>query len=85
MRMTCMVMVVFGLRPLTMLVCAMLVCAMLVPAMLMRVPVMVMIVGRARNDLRYKVVFLGRCYLLVRDLDADSCGGHTASHHALCT
>ena len=75
MRMTCMVMVVFGLRPLT----------MLVPAMLMRVPVMVMIVGRARNDLRYKVVFLGRCYLLVRDLDADSCGGHTASHHALCT
>lgn len=80
MRMTCMVMVVFGLRPLTMLVCT-----MLVPAMLMRVPVMVMIVGRARNDLRCKVVFLGRCYLLVRDLDADSCGGHTASHHALCT
>jgi hypothetical protein len=75
MRMTCMVMVVFGLRPLTMLVCT----------MLMRVPVMVMIVGRARNDLRCKVVFLGRCYLLVRDLDADSCGGHTASHHALCT
>ena len=75
MRVTCMVMVVFGLRPLT----------MLVPAMLMRVPVMVMIVGRARNDLRCKVVFLGRCYLLVRDLDADSCGGHTASHHALCT